>query len=52
LIVTVDATLSNVTTLSVLEDAALTLLAPSSAAPAGIDATTVPVPVIPVTETV
>src|SRR5688500_9922043 len=51
LIVTVGAVPSNVTLLSVLVDAVLPLPKPSAAAPAATDATTVPLPVIPVTAT-
>src|SRR5205809_659119 len=52
LIVTVGGTLSKATLLSVLVEGAVALPAASPAAAAGIDATTVPVPLIPVTETV
>jgi hypothetical protein len=50
--VTVGAAPSNVTVLSVLVEARLGVLVPLSAAPAGMLATTVPVPVMPVTLTV
>ena len=51
-IVTVGATLSNSTALSVLVEARLGLPAGSVAAPAGMPTLTVPVPVIPLTLTV
>ncbi len=51
LIVTVGATLSKLTVLSVEVEAALPLPAVSLATPAAIDATTVPAPVMPVTAT-
>src|SRR6185503_10072278 len=51
LIVTVGRRELNVTTLSVLVDARLNLPTASAAAPAGMFATTVPLPVMPVTDT-
>jgi hypothetical protein len=52
LIVTVGGTLSKKTVLSVLVEAVLAVSDPSTAAPAGIEAITAPVPVIPSTVTV
>src|SRR4026207_2413854 len=52
LIVTVGATASNVTLLSPPVEATLGLFAAPNGAPAGTLATTVPLPLMPVTETV